>query len=235
MTAREHIAEIHTTSREFKEHLWVHHKSRDIIPQMMIAFDDGKRYTFPIGMVSSIMDKVFYDKGKKINNWSTSMEAALHLGLQAMLGQTTKQVPASLLGKGGERPPAGAKIRHIFIACESYLCPPDYEASVGLEGQDEGDRRLMDDFNNNPLSRVQEALMTFVIEDDLCGGVEWAGAIQTYKLDDGGVFVWGEPDYIISDGDGYGKEDVVQATKNNAPLRAAIPYFHQEVKAKEAQ
>lgn len=235
MTAREHIDEIHNTSREFKEHLWTNHKLRDIVPQAMIAFDDGERYTFPIGMVSSIMDKLFYDKGKTINDWPTSIEASLHLGLQAMLGQTTKEVPASLLGPGGKRPPVGAKIRHVFVTCESYVCPPEYEPIVGLDGQDEGDRRLMDDFNNNPESRVEEALMTFVIEDDLCGGVEWAGAIQTFRLDDGGVFVWDDPQYIISDNDAYDKKDVAEATKRNAPVRASIPYFNQEVKAKEAK
>lgn len=233
MTAREHIDDIHASARKFKEDQWYQSKKRDINVQCAAFFDDGNRYFFPIDMVASLLDQLYYEKGKRINNWPTALEASLHLGMQAMLGLTSKQAPAVLFGSQNTRPKPGTKLRAVFVTCESFICPPDYEAEIGVEDQEDGDRRLADDFANNPNSRIQETLMTFVIEDDLCGGVEWAGAIQQFHFDDGGVIAWDDPSYVISDTEDLEPEWLEAAKARNIPLRAIIPYFHQEVQAKE--
>lgn len=230
MTMRENILDIHGVGVEYKEHLAVcpKHDSREMGLNMAAYFESGKGIRFPIDQVASILDHVFYDQGKKLGDYPTCIDAAVGTALESVLDANSKSV-AKLAGVTIDMPEAGDKLRAVIIACESLTCPPEYEKIVGIDQQDEGDVRLRVDFETNPASQVQEALMTCIIEDDLCGGVEWVVCVQTYAKADGGGIEWGEPSIVISDHDDMTKEDREFTVRTTPQLRAAIPHFNKEV------
>ena len=235
MTIREHALDVHGQSVFFKEHVWTcpHHETQELGFQAAAFFESGKRVSLPVSKVAQMLDVLFYDRKVKINNWPTSLDAALHLTLQAALGLHKGPVPRAMQPipdePGDEPPTSGDKLRAIIIAAETYMCPPEYEEAIGIQDQDEGDERLRTDFETNPDSKIFETLMTFIVEDDLCGGTEWAGVIQPYRRVEGGGLEWDKPQLIISDNTKAPAATIEHTVKTNAQLRATMPYFNIEI------
>jgi hypothetical protein len=229
---RENIGQIQQGSRWFKEHTWKDIGERDMPIAAVAYFANAQPMQLPLHDLAGMLQENVYDKGKKVGEWATSLDAAIHTVLGAVVNEgVCKNSHGTLSAHPDIRLGPRDRLMAVIIAAEVYTCPPGYGDEVlGVRDQAdmEGGEKLQKDFETNPASEVVETLMTFVIEDDRCGGVDWCFATQSYTLDDGGVIVWDNLLVASSDEEGLTRDERQRAVDFHPALRASIPYFNTE-------
>ena len=193
----EALATLHQPVVERKQHGWDCHGERDMLPHMVVVFQDAGPIEAPLeGMMETQGNSMmaFRDRiaaegvGQGVLDvFDKVMNESLSTSLPRNLGH----IMDVLMHGGVPHVKSGDRLESVTLWADAWMQTGDAD-EVLIDGELPQRGDLQRSFEEDPSSTVTEALITTHYEDDLVGGVCISQMSTPYAISDGGVITFGE-------------------------------------------